>query len=122
MSNASVYITWGSSIAGRETKGLEVFGDALQHHAKWKQEGKITDHKAYLATHGDYDRFAGCIILEGEVDKLRALIDTDDWKLLELRARHVVNNVQVVHCIGGNEIMKAIELATTARKQLGITT
>jgi hypothetical protein len=111
MSDASIYITWGSAIAGRETKGLEVFGDALQHHAKWKQEGKITEHRTYLATHGDYDHFAGCIVLEGDVAKLRAL-----------SARHVVNNVQVVHCIGGNEIMKAIELATTARKQLGITT
>jgi hypothetical protein len=89
---------------------------------KWKQEGKIADHRTYLATNGDYERFGGCILIEGEVAQLRTLIDTDEWKLLELRARNVVHDVKVVHCIGGHEIMKAIELSATARKQLGITT
>jgi hypothetical protein len=122
MANAAVYITWGNAIEGRETKSLEVFGEALQRHATWKKEGKIEDHKTYVATTGDYERFSGCIVLEGEVAKLRALIDADDWKLLELRARHVVHNLQVVHCISGNEIPKYIELMTTARSQVGIKT
>jgi hypothetical protein len=122
MANAAIYITWGNAMQGRESKSLEVFGQALEHHARWKKEGKIADHHTYMATNGDYERFGGCIVLEGEVAQLRALVDTDEWRLLELRARSVVHNIQVVHCVSGNEIPKLIELLTTARKQVGITT
>jgi hypothetical protein len=122
MANAAVYITWGNAIEGRETKSLEVFGDALQRHATWKKEGKIEDHRTYFATTGDLERFGGFIVLEGEVAQLRSLIDTDDWKLLELRARHVVHNLKVVHCVTGNDIPKTVELVTTARAQVGIKT
>jgi hypothetical protein len=122
MANAAIYITWGNAFQGRETKSLEVFGQVLELHARWKKEGKIADHRTYLATTGDYERFGGCILVEGEVPQLRALLDTDEWKIMELRARNVVHNVQVVHCVGGNEVPKVIELLGTARKQVGITT
>jgi hypothetical protein len=122
MANAAVYIQWGNAMVGRESKSLEVFGQVLEAHARWKKEGKIADHRTYLATNGDYETFGGCVLVEGEVAQLRALIDSEEWKVLELRARNVVHNIRVVHCVGGNEIPKLIELVTTARKQVGITT
>jgi hypothetical protein len=122
MANAAVFIKWGTAIVGRETKSLEVFGQALDYHQRLKKEGKIAAHHTFVATTGDTSQFGGFIVLEGEIAQLRAAMDTDEWQALDIKARNVVTGVDVIHCIGGNEIPKFIEQVVTARKQIGITT
>jgi hypothetical protein len=122
MANAAIYVKWGEPITGREAKGLEVFRHAMEFHARLQKEGKISAHHTFLATTGGTSQFGGCMILEGEIAQLRAVCDSAEWNTIFLSARHVVENVEVVHCIGGNEIPKFIEQTVSVRKQLGIPT
>lgn len=122
MSNAAIYCSWGHAIPGRETKALEVFSQAVEFNATLEKQGKIAAHRTYIATTGCMDRFSGFMVLEGEVEQLRAVIDSNEWKALRLKAEHVVHGMEIVHCVTGGEVMKTIAQVVEVRRQLGITT
>lgn len=122
MSNAALYYCWGHPVQGRETKALEVFSQVMEYNATLEKQGKIAAHRTYIATTGSMERFAGFMVLEGEVSQLRAVIDSDEWKAFRLKAEHVVSGIDVVHCVTGAEIPKTIAQLVEVRRQLGITT
>ena len=118
--NAALYLSWGHVIPGREQKSLEVFQQAIEFNANLEKKGKIAAHRTYIATTGCMDRFAGFMILEGTVEQLREVIDSDEWTNLRLRAEHVVKGIDVVHCVTGSEIGKTVAQIVDVRRQLGI--
>ena len=120
-SNAAVMIRWGNPMPGREGKSLDVFMEALGWFGKQKAAGKIADVHTYITTTGDMHTFGGFLTLEGEVAQLRALLDTEEYQTLLLKARHLAEHVEVVHCVGGTELQKQIERIVAVRKTLGIT-
>jgi len=122
MSNAALYIRWGAPIAGRETKALEVFNAVLEYNTRLKKDGKIAAHNTYLATTGNQTSFGGFMVTEGDVAQLRAVVDSNEFQTLLVKAHQVVSNVEVAHCSTGPEIAKTVERLLSARKELGITT
>jgi hypothetical protein len=122
MSNAAIYIRWGRGTVGRETKGLEVFSQALEYYASLEKQKKIAAHRTYIATNGSMHQLAGFILLEGEVAQLREVVDSDEFRSLLLRATQVVEELEVVHMNTGDEVQKSVMQLVNARRQLGITT
>ena len=122
MSNAALFIRWGAPITGRETKALEVFNAVLEYNGRLQKEGKIAGHHTYLATTGNQTSFGGFMVTEGEVAQLRAMVDSKEFMTLLLKAQHCVANVEVAHCVTGDEIMKTVERTMSVRKELGIVT
>ena len=118
--NAAVYVSWGNAIPGREAKSLEVFMGAVEYYSRLEKEGKIAALHTYLATNGNTQHFGGFMILEGEVDQLRTLVDSEEYKTILYKARHLVEDVNVVHCVTGAEVAKSIQTVVSVRKQLGI--
>lgn len=121
MSNAAVYVRWGRPTTGRETKSLEVFGQALEFYGTLKSKGKISEFRTYFATNGAMAQFGGFMLIEGTVAQCRELVDGDDFQKILIKAHHVVDNLEVVHMSMGEEIQKTIGRVLDARKQLGIT-
>jgi hypothetical protein len=118
--NAALYLCWGHAVPGREQKSLEVFSQAIEFNANLEKKGKIAAHRTYITTTGCMERFGGFMVLEGTVEQLREVIDSDDWKNLRLRAEHVVKGIDVVHCVTGAEIGKTVQQIVDVRRQLGI--
>ncbi|MGB8224278.1 MAG: hypothetical protein WCF10_16935 [Polyangiales bacterium] len=121
MANASLVITWGNSVPGRESQSLELFMGILQKYTGLQAEGKIQGHSAHLATSGNSNNLAGAMIIEGEITQLRDLIDSDWYRDMIIKARHLVDNINEVHCVTGDAIQGNIERVVKARKELGIT-
>jgi len=65
--------------------------------------------------------FGGAMIVEGEITQLRDLIDSDWYRDMIMKARHLVDNINEVHCVTGDAIQGNIERVVKARKELGIT-
>jgi hypothetical protein len=121
MTNAAIYLSWGRPTTGRETRSLEVFSQAVEYYATLKTKGTLSDFKVYFATNGQLADFGGFMLLEGEVAKLRTVLDSDDFQKLLIKAHHVVDHLRVVHLGTGEEIQKTIARTLEVRKQLGIT-
>lgn len=118
--NAALYLCWGHAVPGREQKSLEVFMQAQEFNATLEKKGKIAAHRTYITTTGSMERFGGFMVLEGTVEQLREVIDSDEWKNLRLRAEHTVKGIDVVHCVTGAEIPKMVQQIVEVRRQLGL--
>ena len=118
--NAALYLCWGHAVPGREQKSLEVFSQAMEFNATLEKKGKIAAHRTYIATTGSMERFGGFMILEGTVEQLRAVVDSEEWQNLRLRAEHVVKGIDIVHCITGGDVPKMVQQIVEVRRQLGI--
>jgi hypothetical protein len=120
--NAAIFIKWGAPVLGRETKSIEVFKQGQEYWGHLQKEGKVSAFRTYITTNGNRFQFGGFIVLEGEVSQLRAVLDSPEHKQLIAKAQQVVSHAEIVHCVTGTEIQKALEEVVNARKQLGITT
>ena len=121
MANASLVVTWGNSVPGRENQGLELFMGIMQKYTGLQAEGQIERYSAHQATSGNTNNFGGAMIIEGEITQLRDLIDSDWYRDMIIKARHLVDNINEVHCLTGDAIQGNIERVVKARKELGIT-
>ncbi|MGH7295504.1 MAG: hypothetical protein ACRELB_11250, partial [Polyangiaceae bacterium] len=92
------------------------------YYATLEKQKKIDAYRVYLATNGAVHELSGCVILEGDVAQLRAVLDSDDYKSLFYKAGQVVDGLEVVHMAMGDEIQKLIMQVVAARKAIGITT
>lgn len=118
--NAALYVCWGHPVPGREQKSLEVFMQAQELNVSLVKQGKIAAHRTYLTTTGSRERFGGFMVLEGSVEQLRAVVDSSEWQQIRLKAEHLVNGVDVVHCVTGDEVPRLVQQVTDVRRQLGL--
>ena len=121
MANASLLVTWGNPIPGRENQALEIFMGIVQKYTGLQAEGKIERHSVHMATSGNTNDFAGAMIVEGEITQLRDLIDSDWYRDTIVTARHLVDNINEVHCTTGDAIQGNIARVVKVRKELVIT-
>jgi hypothetical protein len=120
MANAAVMIKWGNPFVGREAKSLEVFMQAVEYFGGLVSSKKIEAHRTYIAQSGDFSALGGFMLLEGEVDQLRKVLDSEEYRTLNLKARHLVDRIDEVHCLAGNEIGNEVARIQKIRKELGI--
>jgi hypothetical protein len=98
MTGATV-IRWGRSVTGREAKGLEVFGRALEMYEEHLKGGRIHGHREYFSISGD----GGFIILMGDLDELMRLrVEPETLDLLG-DAGAVVEDLHVDTFVGGSD-------------------
>jgi hypothetical protein len=117
MAEAGLFIGWGEPITGRETKGLEVFAEALGYYGKAEQDGRIESQEVVLlGPHGG--DLAGFILVRGNDAQIAALRAEDDFERITTRAALVVRNVGVVDASVGNGVQDAIGVYQAAVNDL----
>ncbi|MHB8511711.1 MAG: hypothetical protein ACYDCC_05975 [Actinomycetota bacterium] len=99
----AIFVSWGQPVRGRESKGLEVFGEALQYWTAQAKQGRIHGHKEYFAVTGNSSHLAGVEVIEGEVEELQRLLVSPETRDLTDRAQHIVENFSVTLTIGGSD-------------------
>jgi hypothetical protein len=67
----AVLVRWGAPIPGRETKGLEVFGKAIERFEQLAKKGRIHAHTEYISLTG---AVGGFMLIQGDVDELQKIL------------------------------------------------
>lgn len=86
MSEASLFIGWGTPARGREKAALEVFDESVQYWGRLQQEGQIERFDvAILTPHGGLGGFA---VLHGTAQQIDAVRRSDEF-------RHFINSANL---------------------------
>jgi len=101
--NGALVISWGTSVRGRETKSLEVFGKALTQLEAFAKQGRIHGHKEYFALTGNVSEMAGLQVVDGEVEELQRILIDDDFLAILGEAEMIVDNFTVRVMRGGSD-------------------
>jgi hypothetical protein len=96
----AILIRWGSNVPGRETKGLEVFGKAIERFEQLAKSGRIHAHHEYIALTGTP---GGFMIIEGEVEELQKILVEPENLALTTEASLIVNNFDQQIYGGGSD-------------------
>lgn len=98
--NGAVVIRWGASVAGREAKGLDVFGNAVLRFEEYLKAGRIHSHREFFALTG---KDGGFMIVEGDTTELLAIVAEDDTVKLNAQAAAIVQDFEVQVYGGGDD-------------------
>lgn len=98
--NGCVVIRWGASIPGREAKGLEVFGKAIERFEGLAKQGRVNGHHEYITLTG---RDGGFMIVDGAVDELLKLVAEPETLALNSAAAAIVEDFEVQVYAGGTD-------------------
>ena len=94
MADRMLFISWGSSIPGREERGLEVFNEAIGLHGRLQQEGR-TDSFDVVLLGANGSGLNGYIEVHGSAEQLAALREDDAFGRNLVDASLVVRDLQV---------------------------
>jgi hypothetical protein len=98
--NGAALIRWGTARAGREAKGLEVFGSAVAHFENMAKQGRIHGHREYFSITG---RDGGFMMLEGEVEELTRIMSERETLRLNAQASAIVHDYDIQVYAGGSD-------------------
>jgi len=104
MATGAVRISWGASVPGREAKGLEVFGAALERFEEMAKSGRIHSHKEYFALTG---ASGGMMMIEGEVEELTKILVEPETIALNSKAEAITQDFAIELYGGGTD--KAVQ-------------
>jgi len=120
MANRSIMYTWGAGVPGREQIGLEVFQAALGFWGAKQAAGEVDDVKVGVSRTGNVEVLGGYLLVEGDGSKLDAIANSEEYKVLNAKAFHIVKHFTISHCDTGDEIPKGIERLVKVRGELGL--
>ena len=113
--NGATVIRWGANVPGREAKGLEVFGKAIEHFEGLSKTGRIHGHREYIALTGTA---GGFMLLEGDTKELLALLGEPEILALNTQAEAIVQDFSI-QVFGGGSDQAIQELMGTYTSTLG---
>ena len=96
----ALVIRWGASVPGREAKGLEVFGKAIEQFEGYAKEGRVHGHREFLALTG---RAGGFMIADGEVEELQKILIAPETLSLNSKAEAIVSDFEITLYGGGSD-------------------
>jgi len=113
-----IMIRWGQGVAGREQKGLDVFGKAVARFEDMAKQGRIHSHREYFALTG---REGGFMMVEGQVDELMRICGEDDTLRLNAQAAAIVQDFDIQVFAGGtdSETQRLMGNYTASLQELG---
>ena len=116
--NGATVIRWGAAVPGRETKGLEVFGKAIEYFEGLSKKGVIQGHREYIALTGEA---GGFMLIEGSTKDLLGLLAEPEVLALNSQAEAIVQDFSIRVFAGGTDqaIQELIGTYSTAVGELG---
>jgi hypothetical protein len=107
MADAGLFLGWGAPVRGREAKGLEVFGEAIDFYGGLLQQGRIESFEAVLLEPHGGD-LGGFFLIRGSADQMSTLRADEGFERLTTRAGFVVENIGVVGAYLGEGLARAM--------------
>jgi hypothetical protein len=94
MSDRILFIGWGTSVRGREERGLEVFNESMGLYGRLQQEGQIEKFNVVLL--GANADLAGYIELHGSAAQLTAVRESEEFRRTLLDASLIVDDLRLI--------------------------
>ncbi len=116
----SLVIQWGSSIAGRENIGLELFLGVTQYYDGLVKDDKLASSQVVLFENGTFEDRSGMMILTGSDDQIQAVVESEKHYENVTKAMHVVKNVNLTTGSTGGAVPEKIQNLVKWRKELGL--
>ena len=109
---------WGSSVAGREAKGLEVFGKAIERFEGLTKQGRVHGHREYIALTG---KSGGFLVVEGEVEELQKILVEPETLALNTQAEAITQDFEITLYAGGSDqtVQEVMGTYMTALSEIG---
>jgi hypothetical protein len=98
--HGAIVIRWGQNIAGREAKGLEVFGTAVGHFEGLAKQGRIDGHQEYFSVTG---LDGGFMIVDGDLAELAKIATEKETLALNAKASAIVEGFEITLYAGGTD-------------------
>ena len=98
--NGAIQISWKASIPGREAKGLEVFGAALERFEGLLKQGRIHSHEEYFSVTGTE---GGFMLVRGELEELVRISVETETLALNAKAAAIVQDFTIQLYGGGTD-------------------
>lgn len=116
--NGSMLISWGTTMPGRETTALEVFGKAVARFEQYTKEGRVHGHREYFAVTGAQ---GGFMIIEGEVEELLKILREEDTLQLNAQAAAIASDFTIEAYAGGDDqtVQRLMTNYTEGMQELG---
>src|SRR3954452_17467385 len=95
----AVLVRWGANVPGREAKGLEVFGKAIERFEQLAKKGRIHSHNEYVGLTGDA---GGFMIIEGEGEEVEKILLEPENLPLTSEAAMIVTDLSQNLYAGGS--------------------
>jgi hypothetical protein len=108
MADRVLFISWGSSVPGREERGLEVFNDALGICGRMQQEGRIESFDVVLLEpNGDLN---GYIEMHGSAEQIAAVHEDEEFRRNTVDASLIVNNLRHIDGATNEEVAREVTM------------
>lgn len=98
--NGALVIRWGANIPGREAKGLEVFGKAIEQFEGYAKQGRVHGHREFIALTG---KSGGFMIADGDVEELQKILMEPQTLKLNTQAEAIVADFEITLYGGGSD-------------------
>ena len=98
--NGAVVVKWGNAVRGRETKALEVFGQAIGTFDAYAKAGRIYGHQEFIARTGKQNGF---MLITGDLAELTKILGEDDVLKLNVAATTICEDFEINLYEGGTE-------------------
>lgn len=103
MSNAAMFLAWNRPFPGKEGAAMALMERLNKYLEKLKQSGEIISYtRVWLEPHGG--DLNGFVLIEGEIPKLQALKQTEEWNDGIIRLMLAVDGVGINHAIIGSAV------------------
>jgi len=113
--NGAIVISWKNTIPGREAKGLEVFGRAVERFEGMAKTGRIHAHQEYFSITGAN---GGFMLVSGALDELLKISAEPETLALNSQASAIVDGFAIQVFAGGTD--KAVqEMMGTYTESMG---
>jgi hypothetical protein len=94
MADRVLFISWGSTVAGREQRGLEVFNESIGLYGRLQQEGRIESFDVAILTPSS--GIDGYIQVHGTAAQLADVREDEEFRRTLIDASLIVNDLSLV--------------------------
>jgi hypothetical protein len=107
--DAGYLVTYGRLVPGREEKAFELFAETLTFWQEHVARGAITYFEPFLYASGDSETELGFFLVKGPQERIRDILDTEEYRILLTKANFVVEHLTKEWLIVADEVMTQIE-------------
>jgi hypothetical protein len=94
MADRVLFISWGSTVHGREERGLEVFNEAVGLYGRMQQDGRIESFDVVLLNPNP--GIEGYMELHGSAQQLAAVKEDEEFQRMLFDASLIVGSLNMV--------------------------
>lgn len=107
--DAGYIVKYGRLVPGREEKAFELFAETLTFWRDKLERGKIAYFEPFLYASGDSETDLGFFLIKGPQERIREILETEEYRILLTKANYVVEHLTKEWLIVAEEVMAQVE-------------